>query len=95
MRDLLFYYLCAITSAGFVLMGIDKRHAIRHTRRIPEKTLFCIAAIGGSLGVWIGMYLFRHKTRHLRFVLGIPAILLAQLALVLLVYHLRPAYFPA
>ena len=62
-------------------MLIDKRKAIRHRWRIPEKTLFLTAAIGGSVGSILGMYTFRHKTKHLQFTLGMPAILIVQLIL--------------
>ena len=75
-------YLLIVNAAGFLLMLIDKRKAIRHRWRIPEKTLFLTAAIGGSVGSILGMYTFRHKTKHLQFTLGMPAILVVQLVLV-------------
>ena len=80
-------YVVVLSLVGLVLCGLDKHYArIRH-RRISERTLFLVAALGGSVGVWVGMYLFRHKTRHPSFVLGIPAILLVQtVAIILLVY---------
>jgi uncharacterized membrane protein YsdA (DUF1294 family) len=74
-------YLLIVNAAGFLLMLIDKRKAIRHRWRIPEKTLFLTAAIGGSVGSILGMYTFRHKTKHLQFTLGMPAILIVQLIL--------------
>jgi uncharacterized membrane protein YsdA (DUF1294 family) len=74
-------YLLIVNAAGFLLMLIDKRKAIRHRWRIPEKTLFLTAAIGGSMGSIMGMYTFRHKTKHLQFTLGMPAILIVQLIL--------------
>lgn len=74
-------YLILINAAGLVLMLLDKRYAIRGTRRIPEATLMSAAALGGSVGVWLGMYLFRHKTRKPKFYLGVPLILAAQAAL--------------
>lgn len=73
-------YLIVMNIAGLSVMGIDKRRAVRHAWRIPEKTIFFISLLGGSLGVWGGMYLFRHKTRHWYFVVGIPFILLIQIA---------------
>lgn len=76
---ILICYLSAVNLLTLVLMGLDKGKARRGARRIPEKTLFLTAAIGGSVGAIAGMFLFRHKTRHLSFVLGLPAILLAQL----------------
>ena len=66
---------------GFAIMGIDKRKAIKRTFRIPEATLFIVALIGGSIGSILGMRVFRHKTRHWYFVIGMPAILIAQIAL--------------
>ena len=63
-------------------MGIDKRKAIKHAFRIPEATLFLIAFIGGSIGSILGMYTFRHKTRHWYFVYGMPFILIVQIALI-------------
>ncbi len=61
-------------------MGIDKSRAIRHKWRIPEKTLFGICILGGGIGSWLGMYTFRHKTRHWYFVIGIPFITIAEIA---------------
>lgn len=75
-------YLLIVNAIGFLLMLIDKRKAIRRRWRIREKTLFLTAAIGGSIGSIMGMYTFRHKTKHLQFTLGMPAILVVQLVLV-------------
>lgn len=60
-------------------MLVDKRKAQKKLWRIPESTLLLTAAIGGSIGSLAGMYTFRHKTRHLKFTLGVPAILILQL----------------
>ncbi len=79
---LLSSYFTAINLIGFALMGIDKHKAKKRAFRIPEATLFIVAAIGGSIGSLIGMYLFRHKTRHPSFVFGMPLILIVQIALV-------------
>lgn len=76
-------YLLLISLAGFLLMGIDKRRAKKKLWRIPEATLFLIALLGGSAGSILGMYLFRHKTRHWKFVIGMPLILLLQAALLI------------
>ena len=65
-------------------MLADKRKAQKKLWRIPEATLLTVAAIGGSIGSLLGMYTFRHKTKHLKFTLGIPAILILQLAAVFL-----------
>ena len=73
-------YLILINAAGFLSMLADKQKAKKNRWRTPERTLLLLAALGGSLGSLAGMYLFHHKTKHRKFVLGIPAILLAQLA---------------
>ena len=86
MRYLLCYLILA-NLAALLLMGLDKSRARRHRWRIPERTLFLSAVLGGSAGSIAGMWLFRHKTRHWYFVLGMPAILALQVAAFLL---LRP-----
>ena len=77
----LIIYFVIMNIVGFAIMGIDKRKAIKRTFRIPEATLFIVALIGGSIGSILGMRAFRHKTRHWYFVIGMPAILIAQIAL--------------
>lgn len=72
-------YLFLINAVGFVLMLVDKQKARRRRWRIPEATLMGVAAIGGSIGSLLGMYTFRHKTRHIKFTLGIPLILVIQI----------------
>lgn len=74
-------YICGINIAGFALMGADKKRARRHMWRIPERTLFACALLGGSLGTTAGMYAFRHKTKHWYFKVGMPAVLTVQLLL--------------
>lgn len=74
-------YLVMINTVAFMLMGFDKRRAKRNAWRIPEKTLFGSALLGGSIGAIVGMQVFRHKTRHLSFQIGMPAILILQIAL--------------
>lgn len=74
----LLYYLLIINAAGFLLMLVDKWRAKKNRWRIRESTLLIVAALGGSIGSLAGMYLFRHKTQHLKFTLGIPLILAAQ-----------------
>ena len=76
-----FLYLLLINAAAFVLMLADKQKARKNRWRIPERTLILSAVFGGSIGALAGMYTFRHKTKHLKFTLGIPAILVAQIAL--------------
>lgn len=75
--------LLIINAIGFFLMLSDKRRARKNLWRIPERTLLTVAALGGSLGCLAGMYAFRHKTRHPKFTIGMPAILLLQTALAL------------
>ena len=77
----LLIYLAAVNVIAFAVYGADKRRAKKERRRVPEKTLFLLALIGGSVGALAGMYTFRHKTRHWYFVWGIPAILAVQIAL--------------
>jgi len=77
--QLLLLYLLIINAAGFAAMLADKQFARKKLWRIPEATLLGLALGGGSVGCLLGMYLVRHKTKHLRFVLGIPVILLLQL----------------
>ena len=79
----LLIYLAAVNVIAFVVYGADKRRAKKDKRRVPEKTLFLLAIIGGSAGAFAGMRIFRHKTRHWYFVWGIPAILAVQIALAL------------
>ncbi|MCM1135091.1 MAG: DUF1294 domain-containing protein [Clostridium sp.] len=78
---LLTAYFASVNLIGFALMGIDKYKAKKRAFRIPEATLFIIAAIGGSAGSLIGMYTFHHKTRHRSFFIGMPLILIAQIAI--------------
>lgn len=78
---LLILYLLIMNAAGVASMLVDKQKAKKKLWRIPEATLFAIAALGGSIGSLVGMYLFRHKTKHLSFTLGIPAIIAVQLLL--------------
>ena len=82
---LIMIYFTVINCISFLVMGIDKRRAQKRAWRIPESTLFVLALIGGSLGSIIGMHLFHHKTRHWYFLYGMPAILILQVLLVLLI----------
>lgn len=79
--DFFTIYLLLINALALVLMLVDKIKAKNNLWRIPERTLMLSAALGGSLGALIGMYLFRHKTRHPKFTIGIPAILVVQIFL--------------
>ena len=82
-------YLLIINAAGFLLMRIDKGKARKNRWRIPEATLMTVAALGGSIGSLLGMQLFRHKTKHPKFILGIPLILAIHLVIAtwILVYR--------
>ncbi|ADD02231.1 protein of unknown function DUF1294 [Thermoanaerobacter italicus Ab9] len=73
--------LLTLNVFSFVLMGIDKYKALHKLWRISEKTFFFLALFGGSIGVWLGMYFFRHKTRHKLFTIGIPLIIFCQILL--------------
>ena len=75
-------YLVITNIIGYAIMGIDKSKAKKHAWRIPEKTLFGISIIGGSLGTLLGMYSFRHKTKHWYFVIGMPLILIIHVILI-------------
>ena len=81
------WYLLLINAAAFVLMLVDKRKARKNRWRIPERTLILSALFGGSIGALLGMYTFRHKTKHLKFTLGIPAILIAQISLAIWIFQ--------
>ena len=76
------YYLSAINVVTFALFGLDKYNARKGNRRIREVTLMAMAALGGSVGAWMGMRLWHHKTKHRKFRYGIPLILLLQIALI-------------
>lgn len=76
-------YLLIINAAGFLVMTADKLYARKNMWRVPERTLLMIAALGGSIGVLAAMYTVRHKTKHAKFVIGVPAILVCQAALAL------------
>ena len=79
-------YFLAINIVLFVVMGVDKYRAIRRRWRIPEATLFILALVGGACGGTVGMYSFRHKTKHWYFAVFFPLLGLAQLALYFFVY---------
>lgn len=83
MRDLFTLpWIGVLSLLAFFLMGYDKGRAKAGRRRVPERTLLLVAALGGAPGALLGMYLFRHKTRHPRFQYGLPLLLLAQAGLI-------------
>ena len=75
------YYLLAINAVTLIVYGIDKYKAKKAKWRIPEAILLLLAVFGGSIGAWMGMKIWHHKTMHKKFKYGIPAILLIQIAL--------------
>ena len=82
-------YLAIMNVIAFAAMGVDKKKKKRGAWRIPEKTLFSLSLLGGSIGALAGMYTFRHKTKHLKFVAGMPAVLVCHILLAaVLLYRL-------
>lgn len=82
-------YLVLINIAAFIIYGADKHKAKKGQWRIPEKTLIGVAVLGGSIGAVMGMRLFSHKTKHPKFYIGIPVIILLQIAVVVVYYFSR------
>lgn len=81
LSTIILIYIVAINLITFFVYGADKLKAKKHWWRVPEATLLLLAAIGGSVGAWVAMQVFHHKTLHKKFRYGVPAILLIQLAL--------------
>lgn len=77
---MIFIYLLCVNFIGFCMMWHDKRQAIRRKQRVPEKRLWLVAIIGGAVGMWLSMYVFRHKTKHAQFVIGFLLLSLVQIA---------------
>lgn len=82
----LLIYLAILSVLAFIMMGSDKKRAKCHERRIPEATLLLTAVAGGGLGALLGMLLFRHKTRHAAFAIGLPVIFLLQVICIYCAY---------
>ena len=78
-------YISIVNIIGLIVMFADKQKAKKNLWRIPESTLFLLAVIGGSAGVWSGMYLFHHKTNKWRFLIGVPLIFVLQIILFLFI----------
>ena len=76
-------YLLMINLIGFLMMWSDKRRAKWGKWRIPEQTLFIVTALGGGIGTIAGMYTFRHKTKKLKFIVGLPMLVILEIALVI------------
>ena len=86
--QILLVYLLLVIAAGFLLMLVDKIKAKRNLWRIPEATLIGVALMGGSIGAIAGMNLFRHKTKHAKFYIGLPVILVLQImAVICIVFY--------
>ncbi len=83
MIEKIIIYLIAINLIGLFSMWLDKQNAKKGKRRIPEKTLFIITALGGGIGTIIGMYKFRHKTQKMAFVVGFPFITILEIITIL------------
>lgn len=78
-------YLILVNLTAFAMYGIDKQKAVRHKWRIPERVLIGVAVFGGSVGALLGMQVFRHKTKHMKFVIGVPVIIAVQVIVSVLV----------
>ena len=78
---IVFALLLGMNVLAYILMAVDKTNAIRKARRIPEAVLLLTAALGGSLGAWLGMVSLHHKTKHKKFLILVPLFLLAHIAL--------------
>lgn len=81
--EVIIIYFVGVNLLGFLSMGIDKKRAKNHEWRISEAVLFFFAIIGGSIGSLLGMKLFRHKTKHKKFTIGIPIILVLQIGVII------------
>lgn len=85
-QDLVGCCLTVVNAVAFIVYGIDKYRARNAKWRIPEATLLMLAVVGGSVGAWLGMKVWHHKTRHRKFRYGVPAILLLQIVVATLLY---------
>ncbi|PFA61835.1 hypothetical protein CN378_21865 [Bacillus sp. AFS015802] len=81
LTGILYLYAVIINFIGFTVMGRDKKKAKRHEYRISERVLWQIAIVGGSVGAYIGMKIYRHKTRHKQFAIGIPLLVMLHCVL--------------
>ena len=79
-------YLLIINLIGFVMMWSDKRRAKWGKWRIPEQTLFVVTALGGGIGTIAGMYIFRHKTKKLKFIIGLPTLVILEIILIMYIF---------
>ena len=85
--DVIIIYIVLVNIVAFLMYGVDKWNAKRNQWRIPEKTLLGIAAVGGSIGAYVGMQFFHHKTKKPKFYIGVPFIFLVQIAILIYIYR--------
>ena len=85
----IFYYLLIINALTFVVYGIDKLKAKKGKWRISEATLLLLAIIGGSIGAWLGIKVWHHKTMHKKFKYGVPAIIVLQVAAIAATFYIN------
>lgn len=81
--EMIILYILIINLIGFLIMGVDKFKAKKGFWRTPEKTIFTITLLGGGIGTVTGMYLFRHKTKKMKFTIGLPTILISEIVLII------------
>ena len=86
MKRLILLYAALMSLAAFIAFGLDKHRAKTDAWRIPERTLFLLAGLGGGFGAYLGMQVFHHKTLHKNFVIGIPVIMITQLVLLAVLF---------
>lgn len=87
MKDIFIIYLIIQTVFSFILSAIDKNAAIHQRHRISEKMLWIFAFLGGSIGLYLSMRIFRHKTRHRIFMIGVPLLIIIQTTLLIFVFR--------
>lgn len=87
MENSLFAYIAVVNIITFYLMRVDKQKAIKNQFRIPERTFFLLSILGGALGTYIGMKIFRHKTKHASFAIGMPILILLNLGLFIYAFY--------
>lgn len=81
--EMIILYVLIINLIGFLIMGLDKFKAKKGFWRTPEKTIFTITLLGGGIGTVTGMYLLRHKTKKMKFTIGLPTILISEIVLII------------
>ena len=92
MKDFILAYFIAINILSGIVCCIDKRKAIRHSWRISEKLLWILSLLGGSVGMYLTMHIIRHKTLHKRFMIGLPALIILQIVIILILTKFNPGH---